>query len=69
MNTPETKHSPCPFQAWTGRPLPADKESLWEEFERLNSPTFPEFAADKAAARDAVHEAAMNAEHRALYGE
>lgn len=73
MNTPTinatTAPAPCPFQTWAGYPLPTDRETLWEEFERLSSPTFPEFAADKAAARDAVHEAVMKLEHEALYGE
>ena len=50
--------APCPYKAWTGRNLPTDKDELWEEFERLSGPTFPEFAADRKAARDALFDAA-----------
>ncbi len=51
----------CPYQEWTGRPLPENKDDLWDEYERLSEPTYEEFAADKAAAAAACHTAAMNA--------
>jgi hypothetical protein len=39
----------CPYQEWTGRPLPTNKDELWDEYERLTEPTSEEFAAAKAA--------------------
>jgi hypothetical protein len=51
----------CPYQEWTGRPLPTGREELWDEYERLTEPTFAEFGADKAAAAAACHAAAMAA--------
>jgi hypothetical protein len=51
----------CPYQAWTGHPLPVSRKVLWNEYKRLSEPTSKEFAAAKAAAAAACHTAAMNA--------
>jgi hypothetical protein len=49
----------CPYQEWTGKPIPTSREELWEEYERLSSPTFAEFSADRAAAAAVCHAAAL----------